>query len=139
MMIEQERDFEGIWISKEIWCDKRLTVNQKFYLAIYEQCSKNEIETDEMMKKIASTTTIWSVKKSLKEMGLIDFVTDYEEAKELVLQRKGKGKACEWCGIKTFALQEHHYPIPKSKGGDKTVSICPNCHAEYHLILKDEV
>ena len=41
---------------------------------------------------------------------------------------------CEWCGTKTFMLNSHHYPIPKSQGGKKVVHICPNCHYEFHYL-----
>ena len=43
---------------------------------------------------------------------------------------------CEWCNCKTVVLHKHHYPIPKSEGGTKTVSICPNCHHEFHYFSK---
>ena len=138
-MAEVDRDFKGLWIPKEVWLDTRLSVNEKFYLAMYLQFSKNEIKADRMMAQVASKPTICSIKKTLRELGLMDMITDCEQAKELVLQRKGQGDSCEWCGTKTFALQEHHYPIPRYKGGKETVRICPNCHSEYHLILKDEV
>lgn len=42
--------------------------------------------------------------------------------------------ACGWCGINTLVLHEHHYPIPRSQDGTKTVSICPNCHYEFHTM-----
>ena len=136
-MTEQEKEIEGLWIPKEVWLDTRLSANEKFYLALYLRYSKNESKADRMMAQLASKPTICSIKKTLRKLGLMDMVTDCEQAKELVLQRKGQGEKCEWCGTKTFALQQHHYPIPRSKGGNKTVSICPNCHSEYHLILKD--
>ena len=138
-MAENERDFKGVWIPRTVWLDERLNINEKFYLAIYTQCEKNENKADRIMKQIASTTTICNSKKRLRELNLIEVITDYEQAKSLVLQRKGKGVKCEWCGNTSFAIQEHHYPIPKHKGGKQTVKICPNCHYEYHAILKNEV
>lgn len=133
-----ERDFKGVWIPKEVWLDERLGLIDKYYLSIYRQCGNNEAETDKMMKQIASTSTICGIKYRLKALKFIKEITDYEEAKNLVLKRKGQGNRCEWCGNKTYALQEHHFPIPKSKGGKETVLICPNCHYEYHAILKDK-
>lgn len=137
-MEEMNRDFKGVWIPKEVWLDKRLSLIDKYYLSIYNQFNCNEVKTDEMMRQITSRTTICGVKNKLRKLKLIKVITDYEEAKDIVMKMKGLGDKCEWCGNKTFALQEHHYPIPKSKGGTKTVSICPNCHYEYHLILKDK-
>lgn len=45
---------------------------------------------------------------------------------------------CTWCNGSTLALHAHHYPIPRSKGGTKTVNICPNCHAEYHVLTEEK-
>lgn len=39
---------------------------------------------------------------------------------------------CDWCKGTTIALQEHHHPIPRKDGGTSTVSICANCHFEFH-------
>ena len=43
---------------------------------------------------------------------------------------------CEWCGCGCNVINEHHYPIPKSKGGTDIVKICPNCHSEFHSLYK---
>lgn len=43
---------------------------------------------------------------------------------------------CSWCAVRTAVLERHHYPIPRSKGGTETVSICPNCHTEYHFLTQ---
>ncbi len=85
-----ERDFKGVWITREIWLDKEKII----------------------------------------------FVTDPYFVKKFVLESKCEGEKCEWCGVRSIALQEHHFPIPKYKGGTETVKICPNCHAEYHTVLK---
>lgn len=39
---------------------------------------------------------------------------------------------CEWCGENVATVDEHHYPVPKSKGGTEVVRICPNCHCTFH-------
>ena len=60
-----------------------------------------------------------------------------EEAKEIVLRNKNNCKfKCEWCGCGCNVINEHHYPIPKSMGGVKTVKICQNCHYEFHSLCK---
>lgn len=46
-------------------------------------------------------------------------------------------RTCKWCRCTTVAIQEHHYPIPKSEGGTETVSICANCHAEFHKLVSE--
>lgn len=46
---------------------------------------------------------------------------------------------CQWCKCSTIQLHGHHYPVARSKGGKKTVSICPNCHAEFHRLSDTNV
>lgn len=43
---------------------------------------------------------------------------------------------CDWCQSQTFCPHDHHYPVPKFKGGTETISICPNCHSEFHFLEK---
>lgn len=43
-------------------------------------------------------------------------------------------ETCEWCQSTTAHLHGHHYPTPKKLGGTKVVSICPNCHSEFHSL-----
>jgi hypothetical protein len=43
-------------------------------------------------------------------------------------------KTCEWCKIKTFLLEKHHFPIRKKDGGDDIINICPNCHRSFHYL-----
>ena len=80
--------------------------------------------------------SIYRVIKSLKEQGLLNYVCKdniVEKLKNKRLAGFGIGNLiCQWCGISTSVLHEHHYPIPKIEGGKLTVNICPNCHSEYH-------
>lgn len=39
---------------------------------------------------------------------------------------------CILCGYTKSTLDEHHYPIRAKDGGVKTISICANCHREFH-------
>lgn len=50
----------------------------------------------------------------------------------------GWGYKCEWCNGKTLKLHEHHFPIKKCNGGDRTVKICPNCHYEFHYLTENK-
>ena len=45
-------------------------------------------------------------------------------------------KVCRWCSGQAIVLHDHHYPVAKADGGTETVAICPNCHAEYHELVK---
>jgi hypothetical protein len=50
----------------------------------------------------------------------------------------GQRSKCEWCGYLVFAIQEHHYPVPRCKGGTETVAICGTCHADFHWLVGSE-
>lgn len=41
---------------------------------------------------------------------------------------------CNWCNGRTLKLQAHHFPIAEKDGGTDTVTICANCHFEYHIL-----
>lgn len=63
------------------------------------------------------------------------------EAKNLVCQKQPQSFSlgtltCQWCQAQTLILDNHHYPILKSKGGQEIVKICPNCHQEFHQLLR---
>lgn len=58
----------------------------------------------------------------------------YDEIKtEILNEKEGGKKVCEWCGYQTSILHKHHHPVPKRLGGTETVNICANCHGEFHL------
>lgn len=135
---QESENFKGIWIPKDVWFDERLNLISKIYLSLYKQYFNNEQKTDLIILKVISDNTLNNAKKILKKYNLLEEIIDSEMAKNRVLLNKGQGKSCEWCGCRTYALQKHHYPIPKHKNGKETVLICPNCHYEYHLIVKDK-
>ncbi len=78
--------------------------------------------------------------KKLEELGMIEKIpVNLEEIVKTIKSKNFEGlgigdKVCEWCRIKTLVLHEHHYPKRKIHGGENTHKICPNCHAEYHLM-----
>ena len=132
-----DRDFKGIWIPKEVWVNPWLNPKEKIYMGIY--LSTNSVsETDKIMLEQCSHATIAKIKDSLERYGMLTFPETPEEAKAKTIELKGKGGECEWCGERNYILQEHHYPIPRFKGGTEVVRICPNCHATYHHIFKEQ-
>lgn len=88
-----------------------------------------------------SIDTIKRTIEKLKQQGYLNKKKiSAEEIKEIVINGKKNPKyVCEWCGCGCNVLNEHHYPIPKSKGGKKIVKICPNCHYEFHSINKSQI
>ena len=45
-------------------------------------------------------------------------------------------KECWECGITGAPLHEHH-PVPRSRGGAKTISLCGFCHGKAHHMNKN--
>lgn len=133
-------ELEGFWIFSDIIKDKNLNLNEKFYLSILKQHNYNYSITEIIMSNQYNKQTISKIKKSLIKKGYIDNNETHDawQAKLNVLLNKDTGIKCEWCGIKTNAIQEHHFPITKANGGKNIVRICPNCHSEFHKLYKGE-
>ena len=110
-------------------------INETLYLSIYNQV-KSIAKTDVIIIDLNafSRATLCRVKRRLLKDGYIHNQSA-EDTKQLVLSSKNTGTTCEWCGTKTIAIQQHHYPIPRNKGGAETVNICPNCHCEFHKLF----
>lgn len=65
-----------------------------------------------------------------------------DEIREILIKKTPQSignKTCEWCTGKTFILHQHHYPLGKKQKGKTTVSICANCHAEFHYLMEYSV
>jgi DNA-binding MarR family transcriptional regulator len=88
-----------------------------------------------------SKVTISKNINQLEKNKYIDIRENCQNVKDLKRKNlKGLGygtEICEWCSVSTSVLHSHHFPIPKSKGGIKTVKICPNCHHEFHYSDKE--
>jgi len=132
----KDRDFKGVWIPKEIW-NMNMQLSDKLYLGIYK--TTNDInETDKIMGYTMSKSSILRIKQRLADLGYIKYIDDPEQAKQFVIDMLDEGDTCDWCGRKNYVLHEHHYPVSKSKGGVDTVRICPNCHANFHYVFKED-
>jgi hypothetical protein len=132
--MDEIRDFKGVWIPKEIWLNKDLSITEKIYLALYKKYNNSNYVDQSMNLGGISKESIFRIKSKLKSIGLLYRLTNPEDAKKFVIKNSNSGQVCEWCHKESYILEEHHYPIPKSKGGTKTVRICPNCHRAYHAV-----
>lgn len=131
-----------IYMPANVRYAKNLKTNSKFlYSVLLYYCDKEGV----YYKNIKLFSSLFDripqmIEKyfnDLEENGYIKIINDKEyivdKLKSLNLKGKGFGeKTCEWCGIKTYIIHEHHYPIPKKDGGEETVDICPNCHSAFH-------
>jgi hypothetical protein len=90
-----------------------------------------------VIRHVDKLIKIGYLKREKREMSI-----EYAKSiKEILCNKKLDGcgigiMSCSWCKINVYILHEHHYPVSKLKGGTLTVSICPNCHAEYHYLVK---
>ena len=113
----------------------KLSMSEKFYLAIFDKCRSIDV-TDIIMAETISKSTLARIKHKLQKECLIPkYEFTSESAKQFTIKNSHIGKTCEWCGKECYVLHKHHYPIKASDGGTKTVLICPNCHATYHAIM----
>lgn len=140
-VIPRNYDFKGYFIPVEILKDARLTTVEKMIASLEENGLKNRTNKEIADFLAISNKNLAHGFEKLKELGYIrDDKFSYEEIKEIVLKEKGTAKyTCEWCGCKCNILNEHHYPIPKSKGGTETVKICPNCRSEFHSVEQRKI
>ena len=121
---------------------EEFTVNEKMIYMII--ASNSTGKTCKMsIKQIANnanltSSTITKTLKSLQNKQMIKFSEPKPyEIRNIIKSKDLEGygigdKRCEWCGINTYVIHKHHFPIRREDGGIKTVSICPNCHHEYH-------
>lgn len=80
-----------------------------------------------------------SIRNSIRKLCQLKYISKdkYGDISKLLKSKNMSGLGfgnlvCEWCKVKTTVLNNHHYPILKSKGGTETISICSNCHNEFH-------
>lgn len=140
-IIPKNYDFKGYFIPAEILKDARLTTIEKMIASLEINGLKNRTNKEIAEFLAISNSKLASSFEKLRKLGYIsESKLSYEQIKEIVLKEKENAKfVCEWCGCKCNILNEHHYPIPKSKGGTETVKICPNCHAEFHSVEQRKI
>lgn len=140
MVSEVQKNYYAI-IPANVRYDKDITPNAKLlYGEITALCNEkgycwaSNTYFSELFKTNVSSVYKWMT--SLENKKLIETYRNkfiVNDLKNKNLHGFGYGsKICEWCGISTSVLHKHHHPIPKSRGGIKTVGICPNCHHEFH-------
>lgn len=117
----------------EIVSQFTFAANQDFFESIEQRYS--------ISRRCADRALFW-----LEGLGLIEKLSPVtaEEAKVIILTKKPQQffiegqKKCQWCKCNTAIAHKHHYPVPKSKGGKETVTICPNCHTEFHYLVNTQ-
>lgn len=131
---------------------KKLNLHAAITLAGLKNVLKKKIQIslmrmESLMKSISSKNTsrffsLKTIHRSIKFLESHGYLSQKqmpsEKIKDSMLKVKANPKyICEWCNCGCNVLNEHHYPVPKSKGGTKTVKICPNCHYEFHSMEKN--
>lgn len=99
-----ERDFKGVWIPKEIWLNKDLSLQEKVFLVEIDSLDKERgcYAGNEYFAEFfeLSADRCSSVISSLKEKGYIDVEVERSSGKSLrTIRRKGRvglGENAEW-------------------------------------------
>lgn len=130
-----EYSIECFPLDNEYIHDKALNIEEIVYLSAYKRFG--EEQADDIFKIMRSVNTLRRCKKRLFAKGYIEKKKpkDAYEIRDMTIKLSHKGKKCEWCGRECYILHEHHFPIPKRKGGTETVSICPDCHYTFHALM----
>lgn len=99
--------------------------------------NSNPISLSGLEKKVSfSKGKILKTIQSLKDKDLIvidENISDKEVFNALSNGRLHK-KGCMFCGYDKSFLDKHHYPIRAKYSGTQTISICSNCHREFHYM-----
>lgn len=46
---------------------------------------------------------------------------------------------CTWCKSETIITHSHHHETHAKDGGETTITLCPNCHSDYHYLLNVKI
>lgn len=135
---------DGFYIPQRILDIPQLTFQEKIvFCEIKNLNNKKQKVTIEHIAGILNVTKARAsiVLKTLSEKGFLtkETISDYKILKQMTIDRTNGNKVCEWCKCTTTSLHNHHYPKPKSQGGKKTVSICPNCHQHFHDLQRENI
>lgn len=130
----------------QIW-SVRVGASQKTVLHCLNHFEHDEPAKLATIDQISQATrfddrTVSRLLKSLIGLNLVALKeVSPEEARDICRSKTsqrldGCSSACQWCLGSTVVLHNHHYPIPRARGGRQTVLICPNCHYEYHSLIR---
>jgi hypothetical protein len=138
---------EGYVFIPHILVDKYMPIisNSAFYILIHIYHLERTVIASDLFNVLnVSNRTVQRCFEELLSHKLIDKFFFSEEKIISSLKAKNpvsipdpiyKMNRCEWCESQSYILHKHHYPIPRSLGGEEVINICPNCHCEYHFLL----
>lgn len=119
--------------------EKYLTMSESFLLCyLYQFGINNKIPSN---KKISNYLNIneKSISYLLKRLIKKEYIKKlsnytYKEVFDILSKGYSHENGCIICGYSKSTLDEHHYPVRAKNGGNETISICANCHREFHEI-----
>lgn len=103
-----------------------ILINEKDILSLSDICKKVSFSKSKVIKTISCIEK----KGYITIQEKISDLTAYSMLKDTNIHKTG----CLFCGYNKSFLDEHHYPIRAKDGGTNTISICSNCHREFHYI-----
>ena len=128
----------SIKVSYALVNNKEITTNEAFLMSLLYQ-----IDFDKYIPNNSELSNIIGVSKqaiskmisSLISKGFLISGSSYSD-QEVFEKMKNKIHVCGciFCGYSKSTLDEHHYPVRSKDGGTDTISLCANCHREFHEI-----
>lgn len=104
-----------------------ILINQKGVISLSEITKKVTFSKAKILRTLTDLEKDGYIKTSKK-------ISDYEAFNILKNGKELHKKGCLFCGYNKCFLDEHHYPIRAKDNGSETISICSNCHREFHYI-----
>ena len=110
----------------------------EFQIIVILMNEKEFISLSELEEYVTfSKPKILKTIKSLKNKHILSVsgeLSDEEAYKRLNIKNNTSKNGCLFCGYNNSFLDKHHYPIRSKDNGKQTISICSNCHREFHYL-----
>jgi len=107
----------------------------KIAIIVWYLTENNDKKFSEILTKLPFLTEKQlrdALKKAVKN-GAINRKT-ISDCDAFALLNKQHATGCLFCGYSRSFLDKHHYPVRACSGGTETISICSNCHREFHQL-----
>lgn len=130
------KDIESIKVRHSLILDKNLTPINAILLSLFLDIDiSNGIPSNSELSKLIGISK-QGISKSISELikkGYLRNIANFtDEETYMMLNKKNSKDGCLFCGYDKTSLDEHHYPIRQKDKGVLTISLCPNCHREFH-------
>ena len=131
------KDLNGVMIYYSLIRDKNISLSQSALLSIFNQIDLSfGIPSNSELANTMGTSkeNISRMVSDLIKKGYLQKKVNISDQEAYIQLNKNNCKhgGCLFCGYSKSTLDEHHYPTRSKDGGIETISICSNCHREFH-------